>query len=147
MKEVCLIWEEGGSYDSAYSNVILAFETKEEGDKAVASLTAELEALKKIPEAADRFNQKWNAWARGEEGAVKYCAEDRGPMWEQAREEYEADVRAALKVYPYENKLDDGRVVVNVPSTRSGDDVTFHAAMMPISKLVDTLTSSAKRDG
>lgn len=135
MKEVFIVWEEGGSYDSSYTNAILAFETLEEAEQAVKAIEEEMKVLKNIVEASERFNQAWNAWHRKEPDAVQYRAEDRAPLWERLQAEYEAEVKAALKVYPCVHKMDDGREIVHVPDLR--DDVSFHASTMAISNLAD----------
>jgi len=135
MKEVCLVWEMGGEYDTRYENVILIFETLKEGEAAVAAIEKEMKALAKIAEPSARFNYEWEAWARGYPDAVKYTAEARAPLWQRFSDEYNAEVRAILKVYPCETKLPDGRVVFGMPDLRERPD--FSAVMMPINKLAD----------
>jgi hypothetical protein len=137
MKEVCLVYMASGSYDSYSNDVILAFETLEEGEKAIEQIEAELKEIWKIPEPMDAFRNL----EREErvEGA-----------FERLKNEYVEKVRAIVKVLPVNYSEHDGvQYVGGIPDyrDRQNNELDFSAVMMPVSKLVDMLTSSAKQEG
>ena len=137
MKEICLVYMESGSYDSYSNDVILAFETLEEGEKAIELIEAELAELWKIPEPMEAFRNL----EREErvEGA-----------FDRLKNEYVEKVRAIAKVLPVSYSTHQGvNYVAGIPDQRlrRHNELAFEAVMQPVTKLVDLLTSPAKQEG
>ena len=137
MKEICLVYMDTGDYDSYSSDVILAFETLEEGQQAIMMMKAELAAVWSIPEPADTFRNL----DRAERVAGAY---------DRLRNEYAAQVRDLIKVFPATFQEFQGVTFVgSIPdeTEQTRGNLEFRAVMQPISKLVDLLSSSAKQNG
>lgn len=137
MKEVCLVYMDTGSYDSYRSDVILAFETLQEGEQAIVMMKAELAAVWTIPEPGDVFRNLDR----------EDCIEG---AYDRLRNEYAAQVRDYIKVFPATFSEHNGVTIVgSIPEERehTNGDLEFQAVMQPISQLVDLLSNSAKQSG
>lgn len=123
MDKVFLVWECGGDYDSRYDNVILAYNSQDEADRAVAAIEQEMVKLKELGYWTDAI-RNWDARGPGE-SITQY--QDR------ARREWDEKVLEICKVYPVKYVRDDGSFQINIPDLN--DNVTFNAAEMNISAL------------
>jgi hypothetical protein len=127
---VCLVGMTSGSHDSYQDVVILVFATKEEGDRAVTALLEELEQLKKVPSAANRFNSTFNAL-----DVRDRTPEARTRLFQEALTAYEEEASAILKVYPAMQKVEGHPDVFSPPSVDPYDGTDFYCQVLPISKL------------
>lgn len=111
MNEVCLVWEQGGSYDTHYEKVILAYATLAEGEAAVEAIRAELKLAWAVQTPYDTMETMPSSWSTDGEFA-------------RVQQEYDCTLAQICKVYP----IDGG----NLPDP---DDVQFSAATILLSKM------------
>lgn len=127
MKEVCLVWMASGSYDSYSNEVILAYETLEEGEAAIAAIKEELKAMWLIPEPSDVFRK-----ATPEER--------RDGFLDRIKNEYATALRAIAKVWPLDYSDHNGVTYVSIPdeNDHKRGELDFSASMIPLSQLPKT---------
>lgn len=117
MDKIYLVYESGGSYDSAYSDAILAYANKGEAELAVIACTKEMKQIWAKPDFYQRL--------RDDPQVPGEIYEDR---FKRIEAEQDAWIKSICQVYPCEQ---GGHI--NVPS--ANNDVDFGLCEMPISKL------------